>query len=164
MINRFPILARVLAPFALSLVFSSAPTYLFAAPMRLDATSLNPVASSFFVDFADTGDGLFELQELSVFSGITLFGTESFSVLNSVPDVPGFSVQSGPADWCTFQGAAFPCWGFSNPGIAGGGGSSPGIFSYRLTALTVPEPATLTMMLIGLFGLGISARHRRVKM
>ncbi|MBT9504851.1 MAG: hypothetical protein IV092_26670 [Burkholderiaceae bacterium] len=147
-------IARLFALSILGLGLGLSATSVAATRMRLDATSLNPDVTSFFVVFDDAGDGLFELPELTTFSGVTLFGTDSFSLLNSVPKVSGFAAQSGPSDWCAFQGTAFPCWGFSSPGVSGGGGSAPENFSYALTSVAVPEAATRIAMLIGLLGLG----------
>jgi hypothetical protein len=130
-----------------------------AIPMHLDATSNVGHASNFSVDFSDTGDGLLQLNEITAFSGVTitnLFGTNFWNTIVSVPEVPGFTTFGCATVVC--EGPAF--WAVISPSFPGVFIHSSGSnFSYSLSATSVPEPGTLSLLAMGFLGLGLMRRR-----
>ncbi len=120
-----------------------------AIPMRFDATTNTPtVVGSWFADFNDTGDGLFSLNELTAFSGVTCItcGNLFFGTMTGAATVAGFSSGGGNN------------WIFSRVGGTLSAGS--GNWSYRISSISVPEPGTLALFGLGLAGLGFARRRR----
>jgi len=130
----------------------------YAIPLQLNATStLNAAGiSDFTISFSDTGDGLLQLDEITSFSGVTLTGFSGdvlngfWSVVDAVPDIMGIS--TGTSRW-TFSG------NLTGPGTAPIG-LGIGLFDFEISNVTtsVPEPATMTLLGLGLLGLGWAKR------
>lgn len=123
-----------------------------AIPLRLDATAADPTFfSSWYVDFNDNGDHLFELSELTFFSGISQpqFNL-SWDTMAQAADIPGASI--GGQVWI-FTSSVNPASSLFHNGA----GYSYGILE---APVSVPEPGTLALFGLGLAALGLMCRRR----
>ena len=135
------------------------PTAANADPIRLDAASNIAGVPDWFIVFDDTGDGLLQWDEITEFSGF-LFDTDVFEFVLRVPDIAGISaLSSDPA----FGTAGPNAWFFRNPTSGGLTGCGPGVcWSETLSSVAVAEPGTLALLGIGLAGLGMTRRKKKV--
>ena len=120
-------------------------------------TTLRPPNFDLFL-FEDTGDGLLQFGEIIGFSGVTCSpcGPNGFfDTVTTVPNIAGISTLSGNVT--LFQ----PGWHFGRAN-----GDDLYLFAshwdYAISgAVEVPEPATLSLLGMGLLGLAIATRRRR---
>jgi hypothetical protein len=131
-----------------------------AIPLRLDATSTGAFLQTFSIEFADTGDGLFQLSELTSFSAISEIG-DPFDEVIHVPAIDGISTRSGdcrnnlaPAVWCFLRGDTMVSTNQSN-------------FTYLISAIaddpvSVAEPGSVALLGLGFAGLLLGRRRRTI--
>lgn len=136
------------------------PIAVNADPIRLDAASNIPGIPDWYIIFDDTGDGLLQWNEIVEFSGFVL-DTDIFEFVLRVPDIAGISTLSSDP---TFGTAGPNAWFFRNPTSGGLALCEPGIcWSETLSLVAVPEPGTLALLSIGLFGMGLSRRRKKAR-
>jgi hypothetical protein len=143
---------RILGFLTVSLL--GAATTASAIPLRLDATSVDASGfSSFFVIFEDTGDGLLQVEEATLFSGsIDPSDGSLYDLLVGVPDIADISTLSG---FCPLSDR----WCFVSPQIGLLVAISTDSFTYAITPAPVVEPGTLALCGLGLLGLGLTRRR-----
>jgi len=126
-----------------------------AAPAAtIQATSQEPGLNDFTIVYDDlNGDGLFDLPELTSFSGLSFVPKDPKSppdplpVIVEVPAISGISLASETGQ---------VTWVFGDGGV-GQTGILPSSFTYEVTGSAVPLPLPLALLLGGLgalFGLG----------
>jgi hypothetical protein len=119
-----------------------------ASPLADSATFADPVHPEDRVAGGlAIGDGL--VQSSSLVHGVG--GRSAVGAL--APPNSGFSVPAAP------QGAASPVT--NPPEVPSAAGGSPGESTVTSGIATVPESATWTLLVLGLFGLGAALRQRR---
>lgn len=132
--------------------------------IQIDATNDGPTGqngafSGFSIVYNDTGDGLFQFSELVSFSGFTQVSNNNFwSTLHGVGNIAGIATASGhnpqtPVFW----------WVSTTGDLADAGGWFTARWTYqssRVGTVSVPEPASLSLVLIGFASL-VAARRRK---
>ena len=114
--------------------------------------------SDFNIVFDDiNGDALLQFGEIVSFSGISeLTGAmRSWADLLGIPDITGISTASG------YQSGEPAYWWVPVEG-GGTGGWLAARWNYTSASASVPEPGTLALFGIGLLGIGVARRRRRV--
>lgn len=131
---------------------------LLAATLTATTTGGN---GSFTISYMDTNsNGLFDLSEMTKFSGFTdVFGAQDI-VLLAVPKIKGIS-KKGAVAGATLDNAKF--WNFETAGnvdLKWDTSASKKNWTYSINPSQVPLPASLPLMLAGLGGLAMIARKR----
>jgi hypothetical protein len=118
-----------------------------AATLQLDAMSKNLLnRSNFTIIFDDLdSDSLFSMNELVSFSGVTILGVESVTLVNA-PTITGFTDPSAPATG----------WRFGAPTI----GRPAGQWTYAISLAVVPLPASAALLFGAIGALGLVRRRR----
>ena len=130
--------------------------------LRLDAISASADIGDFYIVFDDGGDGLLEWSEIVEFSGYSVdFLDLLLDTVVGVPTIAGISTFSfdptfdiGVNDWF------FTIAGDTIPVSCSGGDPFVCWNDYSISPVTVPEPSTLALLVIGLLGL-TAARRRK---
>ena len=147
-----------------NLIAATALAVLAVAPLTaatLTATSTGG-NGSFVITYLDTnGNGLFDLKELTRFSGfIDVFGAHDIEVL-SVPRIAGIA-KAGKLHGASLYQRSW--WNFETAGhvdLNWDTSASKGNWTYKINPSQVPLPASLPLLLAGLGGLALVARKRR---
>jgi hypothetical protein len=133
-----------------------------AATLTATATGANGNNPSFTIEFEDVnGNGLFDIDELTSFSGFTL-GPSTVARVLAVPEIGGIAVAGLRPG--ARVGDISGLWYFdANPvDNQWNVGIRPNSWTYEITGLTpVPVPAALPLLLAGLGGLALLRRRAR---
>ena len=142
------ILTMLLLPFAAN-----------ADLIRLDAESTSPsIYSDFFIIFDDTGDGLLQWDEIVDFSGLIYLPVPlTLDFVERVPEISGISTRSW--DPSIYENP-LNIWLISNSYGSWHASYPDDFFTYSLAS--VPEPGTLALLVIGLFGMSLARSRRKL--
>lgn len=111
--------------------------------------------TSFTIVFSDAdGDDLFDLDELTAFSGLVFPNITLYPYLISAAYVPGVSESSIAPKW--------PSWYFGTDPCCANAGLPNTFYDYVKSEVSaVPLPSSMTLVVAGLGGLALTRRRRR---
>ena len=138
------------------------PMSVSADPILLTATSTDSGFGDFTVLFDDTGGGLLQWDEILSFSGINVPVFSQFDdLLFAIPTISGISSFSFDPNLVSIFGTPVDgSWRFAESAALDHLVNCPAdCFTY---SLSVPEPGTLALLGIGLFGMGLARRNKKV--
>lgn len=135
--------------------------YASAGIIQIDATSLVSGIGNFSLTYNDTSaDGLLQIDELLSFTGFSVSGfgattdglyTKIIGTAETIGISEGTGVQAG---------GTWDNWNFKRADDTGACCVRT-FWSYTENAATVPEPAALALLAIGLLGVGMATGRRR---
>lgn len=148
-----------------TLITTAALALAVLAASPLSAATLTATTAggngSFTIFYTDTnGNGLFDLKELTSFSGFTdVFGAHDI-VLLAVPKIAGIA-RAGALAGASLYSKSW--WNFETAGnvdLNWDTAASKNNWTYKINPSQVPLPAGLPVLLAGLAGLALLARRR----
>lgn len=146
----------------------------------IEITATAVVTGELSIQFTDfsiiyddaSGDGLLQIEEIVSFSGTEVFSpgfpalSIEFGSILTTAFVPEISSFSGLAAFSfsvwVFEVSKFGEFPFLPVAVGDPVGVDSGFWTYSESIVSVPEPSTLALLSIGLFGFGLARRKKMV--